>query len=255
MRLKKARVRKYRSIRDTGWFDIEDLKTILVGPNEAGKTVLLQALQQINPPKGVRGFDALRDYPRSEYNDITTKKVDPANVTIVEAQFELEPQDIAAVPSEFANVTYVRGRRLDNNPWHRLEDTPPDVKYADIVKDLTRLAAHVDARVPPSQPETPAPTVPSVELEGITKGWEPSDIIDLGRAGTIDEWLKQVLPLVEEGSKEEKRHDKLAETIGFLARKKAALDALNARLPVFVLFSNYSRVRPLIHLEHLGAPL
>ena len=92
MRLKKARVRKYRSIRDTGWFDIEDLKTILVGPNEAGKTVLLQALQQINPPKGVRGFDALRDYPRSEYNDITTKKVDPANVTIVEAASVLSRQ-------------------------------------------------------------------------------------------------------------------------------------------------------------------
>ena len=124
MRLKKARVRKYRSIRDTGWFDIEGLKTILVGPNEAGKTVLLQALQQINPPKGIRGFDALRDYPRSEYNDITTKKVDPANVTVVEAQFRLEPQDIAAIPSEFADVTYVRGRRLDNSAWYALEDTP-----------------------------------------------------------------------------------------------------------------------------------
>ena len=255
MRLKKARVRKYRSIRDTGWFDIEDLKTILVGPNEAGKTVLLQALQQINPPKGIRGFDALRDYPRSEYNDITTKKVAPSNVTVVEAQLRLEPQDIAAVPSEFANVTYVHGRQLDNNAWHKLEDTPPDVKYEDIVKDLTRLAAHVDARVPPSQPEAPAPTAPSVELEGITKSWEPSDIIDLGRARTIGKWLVNVLPLVEEGSKEEKRHDKLAETIGFPARKKAALDALSTRLPVLVLFGNYSRVRPLIHLEHLAQRL
>ena len=83
MRLKTARVTKYRSIRDTGLFEIEELKTIMVGPNEAGKTALLQALQQINPPKGVRQFDALRDYPRSEYNDITTKKVDPKDVTVV----------------------------------------------------------------------------------------------------------------------------------------------------------------------------
>ncbi len=67
MRLKKARVAKYRSIRDSGWFDVEHAKTILVGPNEAGKTALLQALQQIGPPEGVRRFDALRDYPRSEY--------------------------------------------------------------------------------------------------------------------------------------------------------------------------------------------
>jgi ABC-type multidrug transport system ATPase subunit len=45
MRLKKARVTKYRSIRDTGWFEVESGKSILVGPNEAGKTVLLEALQ------------------------------------------------------------------------------------------------------------------------------------------------------------------------------------------------------------------
>jgi recombinational DNA repair ATPase RecF len=71
MRLKKARVQKYRSIRDSGEFEVEPGKTILVGPNEAGKTVLLEALQQLNPPKGISGFDVLRDYPRSEYNDIT----------------------------------------------------------------------------------------------------------------------------------------------------------------------------------------
>jgi recombinational DNA repair ATPase RecF len=85
MRLKKARVRKYRSVRDSGWFEVENGKTILVGPNEAGKTVLLEALQQLNPPKGVRRFDALRDYPRSEYNDITTGGVKPVDVTVVEA--------------------------------------------------------------------------------------------------------------------------------------------------------------------------
>ena len=237
MRLKKARVRKFRSIRDTGCFDIEDLKTILVGPNEAGKTVLLQALQQINPPEEVRGFDALRDYPRSEYNDITTKKVDPAKVTVVEAQFKLEPQDITAVSDEFVDVTYVRGRRLDNTSWRALEGAPPDVKYSDIVKDLVRLAAHVNA---------------GEELEGITQGWEPSDIIDLGRAKTIREWLMKVLSLVKEGSEEEEQYDKLTEKIDFSKRKEAVLDALDERVPVFVLFGNYFRVRPRIHLEHLA---
>src|SRR3989454_2156361 len=99
MRLKKARVRKYRSIRDTGEFEVEKGKSILVGPNEAGKTVLLQALQQVNPPKGVRGFDALRDYPRSEYNDITTGRVRPEDVTVVEAHFALEDADKDAIPA------------------------------------------------------------------------------------------------------------------------------------------------------------
>ncbi|TIV19763.1 MAG: ATP-binding protein, partial [Mesorhizobium sp.] len=73
MRLKKARVTNYRSVKDSGWIDFEPNKTILVGPNEAGKSALLKALQQINAPSGIGGFDALRDYHRGDYNDITAK--------------------------------------------------------------------------------------------------------------------------------------------------------------------------------------
>ena len=69
MRLKKVRVQKYRSIIDTGEFEVEKAKTILIGPNEAGKTVVLQALQQINAPEGVTGFTPLRDYPRALYSE------------------------------------------------------------------------------------------------------------------------------------------------------------------------------------------
>lgn len=54
MHLVRARVENYRSVRDTGFFDIEPGKTIMVGPNEAGKSAVLQALQQINPPDGVK---------------------------------------------------------------------------------------------------------------------------------------------------------------------------------------------------------
>ena len=61
MRLIKARVQGYRSVIDSGWFDVESGKTILVGPNEAGKTAILQALQKLNPPDGIELFDPLRD--------------------------------------------------------------------------------------------------------------------------------------------------------------------------------------------------
>ncbi len=67
MRLVKARVQGYRSVIDSGYFEIEPNKTILVGPNEAGKTAILQALQKLNPPEDVPLFDALRDYPRSRH--------------------------------------------------------------------------------------------------------------------------------------------------------------------------------------------
>jgi energy-coupling factor transporter ATP-binding protein EcfA2 len=155
MRLKKARVTKYRSIRDTGWFEIEHGKTILVGPNEAGKTALLQALQQLNPPKGTRSFDPLRDYPRSEYNDITTGKVKPENMTVVVAHFEVQEEDTDEVPDEYRACTYVYGRKLDNAAWHDLAGGPPRSTFGAIKENLARLCAHIDPRAPRSPEGAP----------------------------------------------------------------------------------------------------
>ena len=52
MKLTKVRVQNYRSVEDSGEFEIGDL-TCLVGKNEAGKTALLSAM---------RGFSRLLKY-------------------------------------------------------------------------------------------------------------------------------------------------------------------------------------------------
>lgn len=252
MRLSKARVQNYRSIIDTGWFEIENDKTILVGPNEAGKTVLLQALQQINPPKDVPKFDPLRDYPRANYNDITTKKVNPADVTVVEVHFNLEPDDRTEMPEGFENCVYVFGRKLDNNCWHKLEGGPPTPKYGTLSKDLTRLTSHIDRRVPKEE-EGAAYEKPSSQLATITQGWNDETLLDGERPTKLRNWLDSILPLIDEdNTTEEKRFDKLREATMVEEKKKTALKTLYARLPVFVLFNNYFRVRPLIHLDHLA---
>lgn len=144
MRLIRARVENYRSIIDSGEFDIESLKTILVGPNEAGKTVLLRALQQLNKPEGVDGFDALRDYPRSKYNDITTGQVNIENVTVVTGYFEIEDEDKALIPPEYHNCKYKLYRNLNNKAFHNLVNAPAKKIYCDISKSLTRMSSHMD---------------------------------------------------------------------------------------------------------------
>lgn len=253
MRLVKARIQKYRSIRDTGFFDVESKKTILVGPNEAGKTAILQALQQLNPPSGVRNFDPLRDYPRSEYNDITTKKVDPANVTVIEGHFALEPDDQSILPQEFRDCTYVYGRRLNNKAWHHLEGAPPLATYAEIKKDLARLCSHIDTRVPSAGTESPTQKKPSESLSVLTKDWTDDTSITGERATNLKQWLSDNLQHIDEAnSAEEERHARLVHTCELPAKADAVLKKLNDRMPVFVLFSNYFRVRPLIHLEHLA---
>lgn len=253
MRLSEARVQKYRSIRDTGWFDVEDAKTILVGPNEAGKTAILQALQQINPPDGIRKLEELRDYPRSEYNDISTDKVAPADVTVTSARFELDENDKAVVPEEFWGCKYVFHRRLDNSAQHALEGGPPIPKYSDVKKDLQRLVAHIGARVPALTDGAAPGTSPSEKLDAIIETWSDSTSIKDANAQALGSWLKDIYPLVEEDNEqEERRYDRLMAAAKMEGRRSGVLDTLSKRLPLFVLFSNYYRVKPRLHLEHLA---
>jgi predicted ATPase len=251
MRLKKARIQKYRSIRDTGYFDIEEGKTILVGPNEAGKTALLEALQRINPPGGIRNFDALRDYPRSEFNDIVAGKIQFQDTTTVEGQFSLDPEDKEAIAEEFRESDYVFGRRVDNSAWHMLTGGPSSTTYGDLKKELSRLCAHVDGQRQ-ARPDL-ATSVPSLLLSAITQNWPDSEEIKGHRALELKAWLDKIFPLVEERNEaEEKRYDTIMAAVGLEERRYEALKILNQRLPVFIRFRDYFRVRPLVHLEHLA---
>jgi predicted ATP-dependent endonuclease of OLD family len=253
MRLLKARVQQYRSIRDTGWFDIETAKTIMVGANEAGKTAILQALQHINPPKGSRKLESLRDYPRSEYNNITKGKVDPKDVSIVEVHFKLEDADKNVLPLAYQQCVYVVGRKLNNTTWHTLEGAPSVPSYGSLKKDLLRLGAHMDGRMVPVAAGTTQEPLPSTQLTSTTAGWSEEVSLSLENAMAIQKWLEKHLHLVDESNEpEQKRYDALIESCGMPEVSKKVLATLWGRLPVFVLFSNYFRVRPLIHLEHLA---
>jgi len=253
MRLLRARVTNYRGIIDTGWFDVEKDKTIMVGPNEAGKTAVLQALQQINPPKDAPKLDALRDYPRSKYNEITTGRVDPKDVTVVQVEFELDDEDRAAIPTSMHGVRYSFGRKLDNSAWHNLLDAPPLPAYSSITKDLTRLCAHIDER---AEAKIPGGSLPSAELASITNEWTATTIIDGERAIALKGWLDKSLPLIDEANDtEEMRFDSLVAVATAHLDRTSALKTLDTRKPVFVLFNNYFRVRPLIQLDHLAQRL
>src|SRR6266513_1930212 len=253
MFLQRVRVTKYRSIRDSGWFDVEKGKTILIGPNEAGKTALLEAVQRINPPLGTRGFDPLRDYPRSEFDDINSGKILAGDVTVVEAHFALDPEDKEALEPEFRECGYVVGRKLDNNFWHNLIDGPPITNFGDIKKDLARLCAHIDNRVPSPQEGMSPADPPSTPILALSHQWKDEYEVVGGAAKVLKLALERVFPNIEEGNAtEEKRYDDLIKAIDANERRAHALWTLQTRLPMFIRFRDFFRVRPLIHLDHLA---
>jgi hypothetical protein len=103
MKLKKIRVREFKSIMDSNDVDITDV-TCLVGKNEAGKTAFLEALYKLNPivPEHAR-FDVVEEYPRAHIGDyivdVDQKGRDPAQV--IEACFSLDEKELASVENEF----------------------------------------------------------------------------------------------------------------------------------------------------------
>jgi len=252
MKLFKARIQNYRSIIDTGEFEIEKLKTILVGPNEAGKTVLLKAIQQLNKPDEVDGFDVLRDYPRSKYNEISTKQVSPEDITVATGWFSLEESDKELLPDEFQDCIYKRFVNIDNKIYHSIENAPSKVYYKDIKNDLTRLLAHLDKQYIKDNVDDEA-NKPSVLLNPKIKEWKDNAEISDEKTTELIAFLEDNYALIdEENDKEEARYNKLKAKIKFNEKRDEVLKILSSRTPVFILFNNYFKVKPSVHLEHLA---
>ena len=254
MRLTHVRVQNYRCVRDTGWFEVEQAKTILVGPNEAGKTAVLEALHRINPPDGVREFDPLRDYPRKLYNaDIQSGRLDPKSIPVASAQFELEPEDLAELPNGFGATGYSCTRYLNNTLTHTLEGGPEVVVFSEeIRKDLQRLATHVDSHAAEGQ-EDEEPGL-GAGLDDVIGDWQVGTTkIAADRATELRHWLDSALPFVDDkDATEDARHTRLLEYTRIPEQRDVAVAKLKSRLPVFVYFNNYFRVRPNLHLRHLA---
>lgn len=98
MRLKKFRISNYRNVIDTDWIDTTDI-TAFVGPNEAGKSNLFEALYCLNPYVEGATYDTAEDWPVDDWKGRKDAKGKP----VCQAIFSLSSKDIEAL-FEFAAV-------------------------------------------------------------------------------------------------------------------------------------------------------
>lgn len=250
MKLIKARIQSYRSVHDSGEFDVEPSKTLLVGVNEAGKTGILRALQTINPPDGVDPLEALKDYPRSRYSEIQSGKVDPSDVNVAEAVFSLDADDTAALaelhPSLAAATGYAYYRYMDNSRRFRIDGVPFQVRYRDLDKDLARLRAHLAKRDGGEDVVAALPTAVGTAKE--------NSLVQGDLAKRLDGWLETAYTLIDED--DEKEEERFARLRGLVRAQQvhiAGCQLLEKRLPLFVYYSTYFTVRPRIQLSALAA--
>ena len=85
MKLKRFRVKDFRSVIDSGWINCDEVTT-LVGINESGKSNILLALWKLNPARGGE-IDLLHDLPVKKLADLRER---PDETSFIEAVFELD---------------------------------------------------------------------------------------------------------------------------------------------------------------------
>lgn len=247
MRIKSARVTNYRSVIDSGKFDVEKGKTILVGVNEAGKTALLRALQAINAPDDTAPLDYLFDYPRSRLNDIQRGRVKPEDIKVAMATFSLEADDIAAIASHVSvgtDATITWHRYMDNSLRYSLSGFPsvPDVGAAK--QHAIRMRAAI-AKVDDSEDAL-------AELDAFI-ALDDDESLDGAEGKRLRSALTEALPLIDEDDQTGiNRWTKLDELAKVGTQVVKAKDILRARLPLLVYYSTYFTVRPRINLESLA---
>ncbi len=98
MRLKGFQITNYRTISDSGWVGIDTNVTCLMGKNESGKSAVMQALWKFNNAAGA-SFDPLTDLPAERYVEL--RKEDPEVVLL---EFLLEEADKTAFAESFGSV-------------------------------------------------------------------------------------------------------------------------------------------------------
>jgi energy-coupling factor transporter ATP-binding protein EcfA2 len=81
MNLVKFRVQSFRSVDDSGWFDVDEV-TALIGTNESGKSNLLLPLWKFNPAKDGE-IVPTSDYPRKHFTAIRAAEQKPIFITAV----------------------------------------------------------------------------------------------------------------------------------------------------------------------------
>jgi ABC-type transport system involved in cytochrome c biogenesis ATPase subunit len=222
MRLRKVHVTNFRSVEDSGEFEL-DHTTCLVGKNESGKTAVLQAIAGLNPhPATPVSFDKERDYPR-RYLTEYTKRHGKHEAVIIRTVWELDDEEMAPIESEFGadalkDRSVIVTRRYGGKPQWEIP-----INHQSAVQHLVS-AANFSA---PQKSQLKNPT----------------------DAKTLKEALQSI------SGPTEKHQALLAKLEGYPGGSiQAKIEALlSPRLPKFLYFSNYDRMAGEVQFEDLKA--
>jgi hypothetical protein len=119
LKLKSARLGPFRSINTAQDLSIDPKVTVLVGMNEAGKTVALKALYKSRSAIGDEKFDLVEDYPRKDLASYRRRHQESPEVAVL-STYELEDSEVEEINATYrtklpAAFRFTVGFRYDNS--------------------------------------------------------------------------------------------------------------------------------------------
>ncbi len=221
MFLRSVRIKNYKCIEDTGVFRLDKV-TCLVGKNESGKSAILEALYKLNPVVADEGdFDDVIEYPRRRWSLYREKRETDPDI-VLETVWELDDSDQEILTEKFGNkalstkeVTITKG--YDNTlNWEISYNEGNILKYV-------------------------------LENSGLYK----EEVDALKEISTIEE----LIAYLEGKSNRSERENLFLENLVKTFPKKTVFSGvkniLQNRLPKFVYFPNYERMRGRVALHDL----
>lgn len=212
MILKKVHVTNFRSVEDSGEFDLGQV-LCLVGKNEAGKTAVVQALAGLHShPSTPVTYDLERDYPRrwlTEYE----QRHEGKQAVVVTTEWTITPEESAVLTEQLGE----NGLQSQTGKiFRRYGDGEPQwevpINYAAVVEHLVEQ-----------------------------KRLNASEKAPLGKATTSDELRKALEGVAERTEKQQRLLDKLNAYPGKNVRGFAEA-VLKKSLPQFMYFSYCDRM-------------
>jgi hypothetical protein len=225
VKLVTAKLGAFKSINEPQTVSIEPSVTVLVGMNEAGKTVFLQALEKSYDAIGAAKFNPVEDYPRKDLASyLRTHKTQPAEATAL--TYQLSSDELSKLNSELrtalpAGFTFSVHHAYDNSS--RIEISVSEEPVLASLREAPGLSS-----------DTKAALASVTTVRGIPQALANVSLTDKDKA-----WFAEV----------QERIKKCAE--GSIVRWEVS-EWLRPRIPRFAFFGEYEMLPSKVNLTDLA---
>jgi hypothetical protein len=261
MKLKRFRVKNFRSVSDSGWLEVDDV-TALIGVNESGKTNILLPLWKLKPARDGE-IQPTSDYPKTMFGDI---RENPGDYCFIEADFEIGEAagPIAAVTSIPAEeISLVRVKRFFDGRYY--VEFPDYVRVISVsgewlVANLEATAESIESAKSLKQESELQPQL-AIGLRQIAQRFSAEDKLD---GCALQEVVDEVIDLIPESSAKTsvivpiimQLIESLQAELSVITKSDPGEDAdtvqaIVSAIPSFVYYSSYGNLDSEIYLPHV----